>query len=195
MVAAMELAPLDPLHDRQLVAELWERLGNTQNLVEPFGVGVYPVILGRPDAHEWWSRFESVNDPLAVTANLFRAAAAAPEATAEAMLAGPALPVLPETLAVTLMGNPLVFDADLAGSWARACCEFTGSWGQAEPGVLLWELLNRLIRVRSASGRYGRLLGRPAKAAPRHRGHHEPVCSARSLFPAGRRRLGPRVVP
>lgn len=62
----------------------WDRLGNTKNYVEPFGLGRFTVLLTRPDTHRWWQRLEAVNDPRGGISNLFRALAADPHATAAA---------------------------------------------------------------------------------------------------------------
>lgn len=152
-------------------AGVWERLGNTVNFVEPFGLGLFTVLLTRPASHRRWERFESVNDPRGGISSLLRALAADPNGTAAAFadadLEPPALPTRWTTgSAPTPTGTTPPRRADgPAPSPGRS----------APPAPLpsttparLRALANRLRRVRVASGKWQRLVGRPAKTAGRH---------------------------
>lgn len=46
---------------RRVADAVWARLGDAPNYVEPFA-GSAAVLLARPDSHEWWDRFETIND-------------------------------------------------------------------------------------------------------------------------------------
>jgi DNA adenine methylase len=51
---------------------VWEKFGNVDNYVEPFG-GSLAVLLARPDEHKWWEKKETAGDYSGMLVNFFRA--------------------------------------------------------------------------------------------------------------------------
>lgn len=116
-------------------AAIWQRLGNPKNYVEPFA-GSLAVLLARPDEHQWWSRFETVNDADALIPNFFRAIAGDPEQVA-AYASAPVTEVdltarhlwlvqQRDSLAERLMADPDIYDARAAGWWAWGISAWVG---------------------------------------------------------------------
>ena len=117
----------------RIAAEVWARLGDCPNYVEPFfGSGV--VLLARPDAHEWWGRIETVNDADGLLANFWRATQQAPADVARwadwpvnecdlharhSWLVG-----RKEDVTARLCGDPEWFDAQVAGWWVWGICQW-----------------------------------------------------------------------
>jgi site-specific DNA-adenine methylase len=60
---------------------VWDRLGNVDNYLEPFG-GSLAVLLARPDEHRWWEKKETAGDYSGTLVNFFRAIKHKPEAVA-----------------------------------------------------------------------------------------------------------------
>jgi len=120
---------------RRVAAEVWKRFGNPLNYVEPF-MGSAAVLLARPDSHQWWERFETVNDVDSNVTNYFRAIAADPEAVArhashpvnEADLTARHLWLVRnrENLTGRLMADPDWFDVRAAGWWVWGISAWVG---------------------------------------------------------------------
>lgn len=115
-----------------IAAEVWVRLGDVPNYVEPF-FGSGAVLMARP--HE--PQTETVNDADGFVSNFWRAVAADPEAVAHyadwpvnendlharhAWLVG-----RKDGLAAKLEGNPEYYDAKVAGWWCWGMCCWIGS--------------------------------------------------------------------
>jgi len=66
----------------KVAEEIWMRLGNPHNYVEPFA-GSAAVLLARPDDHEWWKRNETINDYSGYIVNFYRAVKKDPHKVAE----------------------------------------------------------------------------------------------------------------
>lgn len=122
----------------QVAEEVWKRFGNPSNYVEPFA-GSLAVLLGRPNAHQWWSRIESVNDLDGNIANWFRAVTADPATVAhyasqpvnEADLTSRHLWLVQNAtgLRMRLMSDPDYCDPKAAGWWVWGiCCWVGGEW-------------------------------------------------------------------
>lgn len=119
-------------------AEVWSRLGDCRNYVEPF-FGSGAVLLARPDEHEWWDRIETVNDADGLLCNFWRSVQAEPESVAahadwpvnendlharHSWLVG-----RKESLQAQLEGDPDFYDAKAAGWWVWGiCCWIGGGW-------------------------------------------------------------------
>jgi hypothetical protein len=114
--------------------DVWKRFGDTPNYVEPFA-GSMAVLLGRPVEHT--SKTETVNDLDGFIANFWRAVQFNPEATAhwadwpviESDLTARHAWLVSEreSLVRRLEGNPLFFDAKIAGWWVAGVCGWIGS--------------------------------------------------------------------
>ena len=120
----------------RVAAYVWSRLGACPNYVEPF-FGSGAVLLGRPEAHEWWDRTETVNDKDGLLANFWRAVQAAPEDVARwadwpvnendlnarhSWLVG-----RKDSLQARLEGDPTYYEAQAAGWWVWGICCWIGS--------------------------------------------------------------------
>ncbi len=117
---------------RTVAAEVWSRFGSVPNYVEPFA-GSAAVLLARPDA----PRTETINDADGFVSNFWRAVQADPEAVAVAA----DWPVNERDLEArhywlvtegrakleALGGDPLGYDARIAGWWAWGACAWIGS--------------------------------------------------------------------
>ncbi len=118
--------------------EIWTRLGNVPNYVEPFA-GSLAVLLARP--HE--AKTETVNDLDKYLANFWRAVKSAPDAVAEHA----DWPVNEADLEArhywlvttgrqrleTAMADPEGYDAKVAGWWLWGICSWIGSgWCSGE---------------------------------------------------------------
>ena len=119
-------------------AEVWARLGDVANYVEPF-FGSGAVLLGRP--HK--PKIETVNDKDGFVANFWRALQHDPDAVAihvdnpvnECDLHARELWLLGQRESITerLMGDPYFYDAQVAGWWAWGLsCWIGGGWTSGE---------------------------------------------------------------
>ena len=138
---------------RTVAAEVWRRLGNVDNYLEPFS-GSAAVLLARPDSHEWWDKTETINDKGGFVANAWRALQVQPAKVAKyadwpmnendlharhAWLVGQR-----DSLTAQLEGNPDYYDAKIAGwwIWGMSCwigggfCSGNGPW-QVQDGKLV----------------------------------------------------------
>lgn len=149
---------------------VWERFGDLYNYVEPF-FGSGAVLLGSPKIHP----AETVNDLDGFIANFWRSVAADPEAVAQAadwpvnendLHARHAYLVEQrEELTARLEGDPLYYDAGLAGWWVWGiCCWIGGGWCSGEGP---WRSVDGLL---VKAGRPGVKRERPALG--RGRGVH-----------------------
>lgn len=119
----------------KVTGDVWQRLGDVHTYVEPFA-GSLAVLLGRPNAHSWWRRRESVGDTSGLVVNFYRAVAADPAAVArhaswpvtEADLTARhlALVRVQADLADQLATDPEYFDARLAGWWVWGISAWVG---------------------------------------------------------------------
>lgn len=119
----------------QVAAEVWTRLGNPTNYVEPFA-GSLAIMLARPSAHAWWDRIETVNDLDGNIANWHRAVAADPQTVAryasmpvnEADLTARHLWLVQNAteLRDRLMADPDFYDARAAGWWVWGISAWVG---------------------------------------------------------------------
>jgi DNA adenine methylase len=116
-----------------IAAEVWKRLGDTPNFVEPF-FGSGAVLLSRPADHV--GKVETVNDADGFVANFWRAVSADPDAVAHhadwpvnendlharhAWLVGRR-----ESLTSRLEGDPDYYNAKIAGWWCWGMCCWIG---------------------------------------------------------------------
>lgn len=146
----------------RVAAEVWARIGDTPIYCEPF-FGSGAVLLGRPAAHEWWDRIETVNDLDGLLANFWRAVKADPEAVARwadwpvnendlharhSWLVGQKA-----SIQARLEGDPHYHDAKVAGWWvwgiccwiASAWCNTNGTWVVGEDAEGFAVLVNRNV--------------------------------------------------
>jgi len=122
----------------KIAPEVWQRFGNPDNYVEPFG-GSLAVLLARPVEHKWWLKKETVGDYSGLVVNFFRAVAKNPTATAEAA----SWPVTEadltarhlylvryqDELAEKLAADPKYYDVEAAGWWVWGIsCWVGGDW-------------------------------------------------------------------
>lgn len=129
--------------------EVWRRLGNVDNYLEPFG-GSLAVLLARPHEHQWWLKKETVGDYAGHVVNFYRAIAAEPTMVAqhanwpvtEADLTARHLFLVryQNELAEKLAADPIYYDARAAGWWVWGLsCWIGGDWltgaGPWKPGV------------------------------------------------------------
>jgi DNA adenine methylase len=133
---------------RKVAPEVWSRLGNVDNYVEPFG-GSLAVLLARPTEHEWWLRKETCADYSGHVVNFYRALVAEPKEVAryanwpvtEADLTSRHLFLVryQNDLAEKLTADPLYYDVQAAGWWVWGIsCWVGGDWmsglGPWKPG-------------------------------------------------------------
>lgn len=119
----------------RIASEVWKRLGNPLNFVEPFA-GSLAVLLARPDSHQWWERYESVSDADGFVANFHRAIATDPEAVAhhaswpvnEVDLTARHVWLVQNRQELTgrLMADPDFCDVRAAGWWVWGVCAWVG---------------------------------------------------------------------
>lgn len=117
-----------------VASEVWARLGDVPNFVEPF-FGSGAVLLARP--HQWWDRIETVNDADGMISNFWRATRADPDAVARwadwpveenSLHARHAwLVERKDSLQTKLEGDPDYYDAKIAGWWLWGICIWIGS--------------------------------------------------------------------
>lgn len=133
----------------RIAAEVWRRLGDVPNYIEPF-FGSGAVLLARPDAHNWAERIETVNDADGFVSNFWRAVQRDPEEVAyhadwpvnendlharHAWLVGQR-----ERITPLLEGDPDWYDAKIAGWWVWGIslwigggwCSGKGPWQQVD---------------------------------------------------------------
>jgi site-specific DNA-adenine methylase len=133
----------------RVASEVWSRLGNVDNYVEPFG-GSLAVLLARPHEHQWWLRKETAGDFSGHVVNFYRAVSADPEGVAresnwpvtEADLTSRHLFLVryQNDLAEKLTADPLFYDIQAAGWWVWGLsCWVGGDWltgaGPWHPGA------------------------------------------------------------
>ena len=125
----------------RVVSDVWARLGNCPNYVEPF-FGSGAILLARPDNHEWWNRTETVNDADGLLSNFWRAVKHDPDSVAQwadwpvnendlharhSWLVG-----RKEDITRRLEGDPDYYDAKVAGWWVWGIsCWIGGAWCNA----------------------------------------------------------------
>lgn len=119
----------------RIANDVWQRLGNVDNYVEPFG-GSLAVLLARPDSHEWWQKKESVGDFSGMIVNVFRALKYDPESVAEHAnwpvtetdLTSRHLFLVnyEDVLTQKLMADPDYFDSRAAGWWIWGVSAWVG---------------------------------------------------------------------
>jgi site-specific DNA-adenine methylase len=119
----------------RIASEVWKRLGNVDNYVEPFG-GSLAVLLARPEHHEWWSKKESAGDYSGMIVNVFRAIKDYPEEVAshanwpitEADLTARHLYLLKyeDSLTQKLLADPKYSDPEAAGWWIWGVSAWVG---------------------------------------------------------------------
>ena len=129
---------------RTVAAEVWARLGNVSNYVEPF-FGSGAVLLARPSP---W-KTETVNDADHYLVNFWRAAKDAPEKVAqfadsivsEADLQSRHYWLITEgrSRIAKCAGDPLYFDAQVAGWWLWGACAWIGSGWCSGEGPWVWD--------------------------------------------------------
>jgi site-specific DNA-adenine methylase len=117
----------------RVAADVWARLGDTPNYVEPF-FGSGAVLLGRPKDHA--AKIETVNDLDGFVANFWRAVSRDPEETArwadwpvnenDKHARELHLIAQRERLTARLAGDPEFYDAKIAGWWAWGICLHIG---------------------------------------------------------------------
>src|SRR5271166_3419279 len=129
-------APFSYFGGKSMIAhKIWERLGDVENYIEPF-FGSGAVLLNRPTM----PKTETINDYDHFIANFWRAIQADPDAVAASI----DYPVIEDDLharhywlvtegkkrLAKLQGDPLGFDAKVAGWWAWGMrLHFGDSWG------------------------------------------------------------------
>jgi hypothetical protein len=139
----------------RIAAEIWRRLGDVPNFVDPF-MGSNALLLKRPVDHPYWQRLETVNDKDGRISNFWRAVQSAPEEVARwadwpvnendlharhIWLVGQK-----ESLSDRLEGDPDYYDARIAGWWAWGVAIWIG--GQFCSGDGPWQSINgRLVRL------------------------------------------------
>jgi len=128
---------------RTVASEIWSRLGDTPNYVEPFA-GSAAVLLARPHA----PRTETINDADGFVSNFWRAVQADPEGVAAAAdwpvnerdLEARHAWLVTEGRATLarLGGDPLGYDARIAGWWVWGACAWIGSGWCSGKGPWSW---------------------------------------------------------
>lgn len=120
---------------KNVAAEVWERFGNPDNYVEPFG-GSLAVLLARPNEHVWWEKKETAGDFSGHVVNFFRAVSQDPEKVAtyasypitEADLTARHLYLVryENDLAEKLAADPKFCDFEAAGWWVWGISAWVG---------------------------------------------------------------------
>lgn len=139
----------------KVAAEIWRRLGDVPNYVEPF-LGSGAVLLQRPAKHLDQPRIETVNDKDGMISNFWRAVQAVPDEVARwadwpvnendlhARHGWLVRQKFETDFGARLEGDPDYYDAKIAGwwVWGMACwigsgfCSGEGRWQQRD-GVLV----------------------------------------------------------
>jgi DNA adenine methylase len=138
----------------RIAAEVWQRLGDVPNFVEPF-FGSGAILLGRPTK----PGIETVNDLCGFIANFWRAVQADPDAVAHhadwpvlendmharhAWLVGQM-----DSMQARLEGDPDWFDTKVAGWWCWGICCWIG--GGFCSGTGPWRVVDgKLVRTEDA---------------------------------------------
>jgi len=133
----------------KVAGEVWRRLGNVDNYLEPFG-GSLAVLLARPQEHKWWLKKETAGDYSGLVVNFYRAVSADPKLVAE-YANWPVTEVdltsrhlflvrYQNELAEKLAGDPEYYDVKAAGWWIWGLsCWIGGDWmtgaGPWKPGA------------------------------------------------------------
>jgi DNA adenine methylase len=120
----------------KIAAEIWRRLGDVPNYVEPF-FGSGAILLARPLDHLKKARTETVNDKDGYIANFWRAIADDPVAVArfadwpqnenDLHARHAWLVAQHDQLVPRLEGDPTYYDAKIAGWWVWGMCLWIGS--------------------------------------------------------------------
>lgn len=131
---------------RKIADVVWDRFGNVDNYVEPFG-GSLAVLLARPDEHEWWLKKETAGDYAGHIINFYRAVTYKPEDVArfasypvtEADLTARHLYLMryENELVEKMSADPKYFDAEAAGWWVWGISAWVG--GDWMTGVGPWK--------------------------------------------------------
>jgi len=148
---------------------VWQRFGDVPNYVEPFA-GSLAVLLGRPSG---WRGIETVNGKDGFIANFWRALAADPEGVASAAdwpvnecdqhARHVWLVAQRETLTARLEGDPLYYDARIAGWWVWGLsvwigggwCSGQGPWSVQDGQLVLGDAGQGVQRRRVHLGHAG----------------------------------------
>lgn len=140
----------------QVSEEVWRRLGNPPNYVEPFA-GSLAVLLQRPNGP---GKREVVNDASGGLVNFWRAVRRAPAQVADAAMwvrsesdlhaRNAAIREILPDLTARLEGDPHFFDAEVAGWWCYVQCLAIGEAAYA-PGPNVRQD-GKLVRVPRANG-------------------------------------------
>ena len=127
----------------RIAADIWARLGNVTNYVEPF-FGSGAVLLSRPHV----GHIETVNDKDRFLSNFWRAVQHDPEAVTwhldqpvnESDLTAVHLWLLNEGAAIISRcdGDPDFFDAKVAGRWVWGLCSWIGGGWCSGDGPWTW---------------------------------------------------------
>lgn len=144
----------------KIAADIWRRLGNPPNYVEPF-LGSAAVLLARPDDHLTSHPLETVNDKDGFISNFWRAVQHDPEQVASyadypinendlharhAWLVGQH-----DDMTRRLEGDPEWFDAQIAGWWVWGMCLWIGSGFCSGNGP--WQVVDRKLVHLGDNGR------------------------------------------
>lgn len=152
-------APFPYFGGKSRIAEqVWARLGNTPNYVEPFA-GSLAVLLARPSA----PKLETVNDIDCYLSNFWRAVKHAPDDVAawadwpvnEADLSARHLWLL-QYKPLRVQGDPDYFDAKIAGWWLWGVCAWIGSGWCVGKGP--WKSIDGSLTKTSSGGGVSRQL-------------------------------------
>ncbi len=140
----------------QAAAEIWRRLGNVVNYVEPF-FGSGAVLLNRPQG---WSGIETANDADGFIANFFRAVRADPQVVAryadrqvnenDQHAIHSWLIQHRHDLVSRLEGDPEYFDAKIAGWWVWGICCWIGAGWCAGDGP--WQVVDGKLMKGDGAG-------------------------------------------
>jgi len=158
----------------KVVDEVWPRLGNPPNYVEPFA-GSLAMLLGRPD---WEGKLETVNDKDGFICNVWRAIALDPESVThwadwpinenDLHARHHYLHVRRSELVERLEGDPEYFDPMIAGWWlwgiaswiGSGWCYCNGPWRVSEGRLLKMEKSGGIKRQLPSLGNRGQGINR-----------------------------------
>jgi DNA adenine methylase len=126
----------------RVAAEIWPRLGDPDNYVEPFA-GSLAVLLARPESKR--RRTETINDLDGFVSNFWRAVATDPEAVAyyadwpvnenDLHARHAYLVTVRPTFSGRMEGDPEFYDPKIAGWWVWGVCASIAGWCNGEgPG-------------------------------------------------------------
>lgn len=158
----------------KIASEIWRRLGDVPNYVEPF-FGGGSVLLKRPVEHPYLRRIETVNDKDGMISNFWRALQAEPDTVAR-FADWPVnendlharhywLVQRKDSLQSQLEGDPDFYDAKIAGWWVwgmalwigSGFCSGDGSWVSVDGELVKVDTSNagvcgKLPRVSGSQG-------------------------------------------